>query len=266
MSGAGRPELLIAGSASPHAYALKPSDARKLENAQVIFWVGPQLEIFLQHPLEIQGASARIYALVDTPGLVRLPVREGGLWERDPHEDNHDFADEPALDPHIWLDPKNGVAMARAIAGILSETDPQRSAQYRDNAEGFAGRMTELDSELQERLQPLASQSYIVFHDAFLYFETRYGLRPIGSVGVAADRPAGVRRVLDIRNRIASSKVRCVFVPPQFPPRMINVLTEKSDARPVVLDELGTDITAGSGLYEALLVRLAGGFESCLAE
>jgi zinc transport system substrate-binding protein len=266
MSGAGAPQLLISGSASPHAYALKPSDARKLENAQVIFWVGPQLETFLLQPLTTLGADAQVYALVDTPGLLKRPIREGGLWE--PHEDGPSHEGDSgkgALDPHFWLDPENGAAMARDVAFALSEADPRHAAQYRDNAEGFARRMAELNAALEERLRPVAAQSYIVFHDAYQYFERRYGLSPVGSVSVAADRPAGVRRVVEIRNRIAGSEVKCVFTPPQFSPKLISVLTEKSNTRHAALDELGTDITAGPGLYEALLVHLADSFESCLA-
>ena len=266
MSGAGVPELLISGSASPHTYALKPSDARKLESAQVIFWVGPDLESFLRSPLATLGAAARIYAVADTPGLVKLPLREGGVWER--HEHGHSReADigQDATDPHFWLDPEHGAAMARAIADVLAEADPRHAARYRDNADGFVKRMADLDSALADRMRPVASQSYIVFHDAYQYFETRYGLSPIGAVSVAADRPAGVRRVVEIRNRIAGSEVKCVFAPPQFSPKLISVLTEKSDTKHAVLDELGTDITAGPGLYEALLVRLADSIESCLA-
>jgi zinc transport system substrate-binding protein len=265
MSDAGLPELLISGGVSPHAYAFKPSDARKLENARIVFWIGPDLETFLQGPLRTLAASARIYAVAETPGLLKLPVREGGLWERHEHEQYHDASrTEELVDPHFWLDPENGAAMAHAIAEVLSEADPQHATRYRDNAEGFARRMADLDATLQELLRPVASQGYIVFHDAYQYFEQRYGLSPLGSVSVAADRPAGVRRVVEIRNRIASSDVWCVFAPPQFSPRLISALTENSNARHAVLDELGTDITPGPGLYEALLVHLAEGIESCL--
>ncbi len=259
MSGAGAPELLISGSASPHAYALKPSDAQKLTAAEIVFWIGPELEVFLRNPLRTLGSEARIYALSDAPGLAKLPLREGGLWEAHGHEEPHE-----GFDPHIWLDPVNGAAMARAIANVLAEADVARASLYRDNAEGFAMRMAEFDAELSERLAPARGQPYIVFHDAYRYFEARYGLNPIGSVSVAADRPAGVRRIVEIRQRIQRTDVTCVFSPPQFSPRLIATLTENADTGRAVLDELGTDITAGAGLYEALLLRLADGFLSCL--
>jgi len=265
MSGTSTPELLISGSASPHAYALKPSDARKLENAEIVFWVGPELETFLQNPLNTLAAAARVHALSDTPGLITIPIREGGLWEAHDHEQlDQSAGGNAAIDPHFWLDPRNGAAMARFIAEILGLADPGRAEHYRYNAGGFAMRMAELDADLAARMGPAQAQDYIVFHDAYQYFESRYGLSPIGAVSVAADRPAGARRIVDIRNRIQNASVKCVFSPPQFPPRLIATLTENADSKSAELDDLGTDITAGAGLYEALLVRMADDFLSCL--
>ena len=266
MSGTTAPELLITGSASPHAYALKPSDARKLENAEIVFWIGPELEIFLQRPLETLAPAARVTALSDTPGLISLPIREGGLWEAHEHEQlESNGLGHLEMDPHFWLDPRNGAAMARSIAEILAQADPERAELYRGNAGGFTMRMAELDAELSARIEPARSQDYIVFHDAYQYFEARYGLSAIGSVSVAADRPAGTRRIVEIRNRIRETQVKCVFSPPQFSPRLIATLTENAETRSAVLDDLGTDITAGAGLYEALLVRMADDFLSCLS-
>jgi zinc transport system substrate-binding protein len=168
------------------------------------------------------------------------------------------------MDPHFWLDPRNGAAMAVAIGEILAHADPGRAGQYNDNASGFATRMTELDSELMQRLLPARTQDYIVFHDAYQYFETRYGLSPIGSVTVAADRPVGTRRIIEIRNRMRNAQVKCVFSPPQFPPRLIATLTEVADTQTAELDDLGIDIPLGTGLYEALLVRIADNFLACI--
>ena len=177
MSGTAAPELLISGSASPHAYALKPSDARKLENAEIVFWVGPELEVFLQNPLRTLAASARVHALSDTPGLISLPIREGGLWDVHAHDQlEKNRLGHAAMDPHFWLDPRNGAAMAHSIAEILAQADPERAELYRDNAGGFATRMAELDAQLTRRIEPARAQDYIVFHDAYQYFEARYGL------------------------------------------------------------------------------------------
>src|SRR5258705_3350934 len=104
MEGAGAPELLLTGAASPHSYALKPSDARKIARAEVIFWTGPVLETFLETPLANLGRRARIVPLGDAQGVTRLPARKGGVWEAD-EDDDH----SGGIDGHLWLDPRNGI-------------------------------------------------------------------------------------------------------------------------------------------------------------
>jgi zinc transport system substrate-binding protein len=261
MDGVATPALLINGSASPHAYALRPSDALKLDEADIIFWIGPELEAFLEAPLKSLAPDAEIVALIDQAGLSLLPVREGGLWEADEHS-RHDESD--ATDPHLWLDPANAAVIADAMAFSLTLADPDNAERYLTNAGRFAERVAALDVELDERLRPVRNGRYIVMHDAYQYFEARYGQSPAGSVTVAADRPAGARRIVEIRNRIANSEIACVFSPPQFSPRLVGTLTEVGTARTATLDDLGTEIAPGPGLYEALLRGLADSFLSCL--
>lgn len=261
MGSAGSPELLISGAASPHAYSLRPSEARMLEKAGVVFWIGPELETFLEGPLASLASEARTYALTGASGLALLPVREGGLWEA--HEDEA-HEEHGAIDPHLWLDPLNGAAIAREVAEVLADADPARAAQYRENAEAFAERLDVLDREIMDRLAPARDREYIVFHDAYQYFEMRYGLSPAGSVTVAADRPAGTRRIVEIRNRIRNTDVACIFSAPQFPPRLVDTLTENAAIRRGALDDIGTELEPGPGLYEALLAHLADDFLACL--
>jgi len=276
----GTPELLLSGNASPHSYALKPSDARKLERADIVFWIGPEMETFLRTPLNTLAADAQIYALSETPGLTTHPVREGGLWDEHDHgthdhaAEDHDAHEHDAheehgenviVDPHIWLDPRNGAAMARAIANVLADRDPVRAADYRRNAEDFAVRLSVIEQQISIRLADVRTTPYIVFHDAYQYFEARFGLSPTGSVTVAADRPVGTRRIIDMRARIEDSAIGCIFSPPQFSPRLIATLTENADTRTGTLDDLGTDIAAGPALYEVLLLRLTDDFLVCLA-
>ena len=207
MEGAGTPGLLLQGNASPHSYSLKPSDAEKIASAQVIFWVGPVMETFLEHPLEALAPHARVVALADAQGVLRLPARRGGLWEGD----IHDTDSSSYIDGHVWLDPRNAAAMAHAAAQALGVADPEHAALYAANADAFEGRMQRLDAGLAETLLPVRSRPYIVFHDAFHYFELRYGLSPAGAVTVAADRPAGAARIAAIRRKIASTNAICVF-------------------------------------------------------
>jgi zinc transport system substrate-binding protein len=259
MQGAGTPGLLLTGAASPHSYALKPSDARKIARAQVIFWAGPAIETFLQTPLTNLGHQARIVALADAPGVVRLPARKGGLWEGDADEDT-----SAGIDGHVWLDPGNAIAMAQTIARTIAAVDPAHAQLYAANAAAFAQAVKRLDRELAASLTPLHGRPYLVFHDAFHYFEAHYGLSPAGAVTAASDRPPGTRRVEDLRARIKRSGPICVFSSPQFSPRLVSALIEGSAARPGILDDLGADIPPGPGLYATLLSRIAGSLRSCL--
>ena len=259
MEGTGAPELLLTGAASPHSYALKPSDARKIARAEVIFWTGPVLETFLETPLANLAPRARVVALSDAEGVTRLPARKGGVWEAD-EDDDH----ARGIDGHVWLDPRNAVAMAAVVARTLAVADPSRAKLYAANSEAFAQFVMRLDAQLTRTLEPVRGRPYLLFHDAFHYFEARYGLSPMGAVTVASDRPPGVRRVEILRARIKAAGAICVFSTPQFSPRLLPALIQGSAARSAVLDDLGADIPPGPRLYEALLVRISEQLRSCL--
>lgn len=261
MGNAGEPGLLLSGNASPHSYALKPSDARKIAGADVIFWVGPVLETFLERPFATLAPHARIVALADAEGVLRVPARSGGLWEGDADHNPDPLVN---IDGHDWLDPRNAAAMAHTVAHTLGAIDRSRAKLYEANAAAFEARMQRLDNELARMLSPVRSRPYIVFHDAFHYFELRYGLSPAGAVTVAADRPVGARRIETLRRKIKQTQAICVFSTPQYPPKLVNALTEGSSARIGVLDDLGADIAPGPALYETLMRRLAGALVACL--
>lgn len=260
MAGMGTPELLLPGGSSPHSYALKPSDARKLAAADAVFWIGPDLETVLLAPLRTLARDARIVALASAPNVVRLQARRGGTWESDEHA--HDAGG--ASDGHVWLDPRNGAAMASAIAETLAAIDPANGARYRQNEAAFRQRMTAIDAELAGKLAGLKNRPYIVFHDAYQYFEARYGLSPVGAVAVAADRPVGPRRVSELRDRLKNAGVVCAFATPEFPPRLFTALTNGTAVRTQSLDDLGADIPPGPLLYETLLTRMGDAVAQCL--
>lgn len=262
MEGTGAPELLIAGAASPHSYALKPSDAQKIARADVVFWIGPQMETFLQTPLKNLAPRARIVALMDADNVTRLEARSGGLW--DPDADDHSA--HSGMDGHVWLNPANAIAMARAVAKTLGAADPANAARYTANAESFTAATRTLDDAIHVRLAGVRARPYIVFHDAYRYFEAHYGLSPVGAVTVASERPPGARRVAEIRARIREWNAICVFTTPQFSPPLVAALTEGSSARTGALDDVGADIPAGSGFYGALLTRIADSMSACLAQ
>lgn len=277
MGEAGEPELIIRGSGSPHTYNLKPSEARRLAGAQVVFWVGEPLETFMGKPLAALGSKARVVEVLRAPGIALRSGRAGGAWDEPAGEgaagreavadDTHGHAGEhgaAALDGHLWLDPANARAIARLAAVVLGEVDPANRARYAGNADRLVARIDALDAELAATLAPVRDVPFVVFHDAYQYFEKRYGLRAVGSIAVGPGRTAGARRVREIRERIRLLGARCVFGEPQFPAGLLGTLTEGTAARIGTLDPLGAGLAAGPEAYFTLMRDLGSSLASCL--
>jgi zinc transport system substrate-binding protein len=275
MGGVGEPTLLVKGSGSPHTYALKPSDAAALAEADLIFWIGEGFEVFLSNPLETLAEGARAIELGEVEGLVQLPVREGGIW--DEHADA-DAADRPAgehgegehhehgaFDGHVWLDPHNAKLMVAEIASALSAEDPAHAETYRANAAALTTRLDRLDAELTADLAPVKTTPFIVFHDAFQYFERRYGLTGAGSITVSPDQPPGARRLLDIRAKIEHQGAKCVFREPNFEPALVDTVIAGTTTRTGVLDPEGAGLEPGPELYFDLMRGNAESLKACLA-
>lgn len=282
MEGVGAPHLLVPPGASLHSFALRPSDARRLEQAQVVFWVGPMLENFLDRPLKALARKATVVALAGAPGVATLPFREGGPWEAHAHggepkaegeshehghehghDHGHDHGDEP-IDGHIWLDPRNAAAMTRAIATAMDRADPANKARYDANAARLAARIEALDGELAAALAPLQGRRYIVFHDAYQYFEARYGMTPAGSITVSPEMSPGARRLADIRARITEERAACVFAEPQFEPRLVASLVQGTEARTASLDPEGATVKPGPDAYFDVMRKLRDSLTECL--
>lgn len=273
-----QPYLLVPGGRSPHTYALAPTDAQALTNADAVFTAGGPIDAFLQRPLRAFADDARIVRMTEVDGIRRLPARAGGAWrthaghdhEPPEHDDgdgagrDHAHDDTATLDPHLWLDPRNAIAFTRAVADTLAATDPDHAEQYRANAAAQIERLRALDARLRERLAPIGDRSYLVFHDAYQYFERRYGLSPAGAIAVDPARPPGARRLAELRERINALGVQCLFTEPQFEPRIARVVAEGTGIRLDTLDPLGAELDPGAGLYDELLTRLAESLRSCL--
>lgn len=262
-----QPRLLVPGGRSPHTFALAPTDARALARADAVFTTGGPADAFLQRPLRAFADGARIVRMAEVDGIRRLPARAGGTWRTHAeHDDGHDDAHEDAdtLDPHLWLDPRNAIAFTRAVADTLAAIDPDQAEQYRANAAAQIERLRALDARLRARLAPIAERPYVVFHDAYQYFERRYGLSPAGAIAVDAARPPGARRVAKLRARISELGVQCLFVEPQFEPRIARVIAEGTGVRLATLDPLGAELEPGVGLYDKLLTRLTESLLGCL--
>jgi zinc transport system substrate-binding protein len=277
MDGVGTPRLLIDGAASPHTFTLKPSDAKALNAAAVVFRVSEGLEPFTGRLARSLPKSVRLVTLEDTAGLTLWNLRSGGTFEghshgaKDAHGHSHGHSHgedkgKSERDGHIWLDPDNATRLSVHIAEILAGIDPPNGDRYRGNAATFAARINDLMPELDRTLRPLAGQPYLVFHDAYQYLERRFGLAPVGSVTVSPDVPPSAKRLSALRKKIAGLRATCVFAEPQFEPRIIETIVEGSATRRGVLDPLGSGIPAGPGHYAATLRGLAAGLAECLAK
>lgn len=276
MQGMGTPRLLVPGGASPHEYSLRPSDARAINEADVVFWIGPDLESFLVKPLA-NAKQVRSVALMEAPDMVVLPLREGGAWE--PHQHGHDPHDhvKPGAaehdrdhavadrDAHIWLDPINATAMVRRIVVVLGEVDPARRVDYERNGTALIERLDQLNQTLSAELEPVEDQPYIVFHDAYQYFERRYGLNAVGSIVLNPEQRPGARRVAEIQTRIHELGVRCVFGEPQFQSALADTVIVGSSAHRGVLDPLGAELPTGPDAYFLLLQGLSDSVRRCLS-
>jgi zinc transport system substrate-binding protein len=268
MGEVGSPDLLVPGNASPHAYTLRPSDARKLEQAKVVFWVGEDLEMFLEKPLQSLSSGARIVSLSNAPGLELLDLREGGGFEAHSHGHDHDHDHDHhhlAKDMHFWLDPENARVIVTEIARTLSETDPSNASIYERNAAELDQRLQNLVSETSEKLQDVRETPFIVFHDGYHYFEHRFDMHATGSISVNPETPPSAHRVKEIQDTISSTNAACVFSEPQFEPRIVSIVTEGTGAQVGELDPLGASLEDGPDLYFELIQNLASSLKDCLA-
>lgn len=279
MQGVGEPSLIVAGAASPHTYTLKPSDAQKLEDADVVFWIGHDFEAFLDKPLEALPGDAKVVALSESPGLIKLPFREGGPFEAHDdgdHEDHaaeagnetehHDDHEHGGTDMHLWLDPMNAKAMAAEIRDTLAAADPANADAYRANAEALDKELDALDKDITAAVEPVKDKPFVVFHDAYQYFENRYHVRVAGSVTVSPETMPGAERLSTIHAKIGELGAACVFAEPQFEPKLLDVVTEGTAAKSGVLDPEGGALTEGPALYGELLHAMATSLVDCLSK
>lgn len=257
------PQLIVKGAGSGHTYSLKPSDANMLENAKVIFWTGPSMEMFLSKPLETLGTKAEQIMLGEVSGLTTYGFREGGAFEGHDHGD-HDHDHSHGYDAHLWLDPANGEVIVKKIANVLSDADPVHAKIYQSNAASYIERIAGLDKELGQELESVKGKPFVVFHDAYQYFEKRYGLNTVGSITVSPENTPGAARIKEMQDKIADLDAVCVFSEPQFESRIVQTVIDGTSAKTGVLDPLGADLEDGPELYLNLLRNLATSLKACL--
>jgi zinc transport system substrate-binding protein len=269
MAGVAEPHLLLDAAVSEHTAQLTPSQVEAMQNADLFVVVGENLEAFLHRALENpEIARKTLFEAGELPGLRLLPVRNGGLWE--PHHHGEESAGEDhdhehdGKDPHVWMDPENAKLIAQALAKTLGGLDHENADRYRANAEKFAGKIDGLSKEIDGAVAPVRDKRYIVFHDAYQYFEPRFGMSPAGSITVNPEAMPGAKRIKEIHDRIAATDSVCVFAEPQFESKYVETVIEGTKARASVLDGLGAKEPAGPNAYAAMMHKFVTALTSCL--
>ncbi|MEW8156910.1 MAG: zinc ABC transporter substrate-binding protein [Candidatus Thiodiazotropha endolucinida] len=271
MQDVAEPRLLLDDNQSPHGMSLKPSQIRMLNEADLIVWVGASLESALSHLLQRQSFEATIFSLLETPDLRLLPIRNRREWHSHGHPDDHkeshpDQAMNPTmLDNHIWLSPDNAAAMVRHLTQKLIELDNDHSAVYRKNSRDLLNRLNTFDNVIRTKLKPVANTPYIVFHDAYQYFETHYGMHTVGTVNITPDQLSGARHIHRLRQTIEQRGARCLFTEPQFEPRLAHTLVEGLGVKIGELDPLGEQLPPGPDCYFLLMRGLTDNLLNCLS-
>ena len=283
MDGVGSPNLLVDGSSSPHTFQLKPSHATMLQEADVVFWIGEDLESFLETLLDSIADNARKITLMDSDQIELLKFREKNVFEdhHDEHEghDDHDEHEEHAdghdeheghddhghhhgeFDIHFWLDPEIAKSIVKIASLELSEVDPANQATYQTNASNAVSELDKLINDTRTKIN--SDAKYIVFHDAYQYFEQRFGIEVIGALTVNPEVLPGAKQLAEIREVIEHEKVNCLFSEPQFNPSIANTIAQDTGIKAAVLDPLGAELEPGKELYFQLINDMASSFESC---
>ena len=274
MEGVGEPELIIDGVASPHNFQIKPSHAKMLQNADLVIWIGEDLESFLPTALKSIPKDAVVFELLDQSGLKKLKFREKNIFEghddhgHDEHakkEDDHGHDDHGhghgSFDPHIWLDPANAKVIVKKITNQLSKIDKDNASTYKANSKKVIKDLDGLIKEVKNEINKDAS--FVVFHDAYQYFEKRFGLNVIGALTVNPDVMPGAEQLSEIREVIEHEKAKCIFSEPQFNPNIINSIASDTGVKTGILDPLGANINKGKGMYFQLIKDMSSSLKDC---
>ena len=286
MNGVAKPDLIVDGYASPHGFAMKPSHAKMLQNADLIFWVGEDLESFLEKPLGSIAKKAEKIELMQVKGLQILKFRERNIFDdhddhghddhgkkedHDDHDhdshakkdghDDHEGHAHGEFDPHIWLDPINAKVILFEMSKHLIENDPQNEKIYRENLSKGYKEIDKLTKDVSSELSN--SVASIVFHDAYQYFEKRFSVNILGAFTVNTDVMPGAEQLAEIREVIENDKVACVFSEPQFNPDIIKAVAKDMNIKTGVVDPLGATLNPGKDLYFSLIKNMSASFKGC---
>jgi zinc transport system substrate-binding protein len=256
------PEVLLPPGASPHNYALRPSDVRRVQEADLLYWIGPDMETFL--PRVLSGRSKASVPVESLPGM-HLRHFTASAEPHDDDEDEHDHDHRPgSVDAHLWLSSVNARVIAAKMAADLGQADPANAARYESNVQAFDARLDALDAKIKQRVAGISSKQYFVFHEAFDYFEEAYGLKHAGVFAVSSEVQPGAQHVAAMRARLTEFGKTCVFSEPPLRPRLADTLSAGLPVKLAELDGLGGYTPATAQGYEQLLSKLADDLAGCL--
>jgi zinc transport system substrate-binding protein len=285
MDGVGTPDLIVQPGASPHEYSLRPSEATALQNADLVFWIGPDLTPWLTDTIETLAPDAAVTELLEADGTIELAFREGALFEAHDHDDEdhddhadeeaghddhddeetgHDEHDDDAHDPHAWLSPQNAMTWLNVIAGQLSAADPENAGSYFANAAAGRTEIEALIDEVTATLDPVRDGQFVVFHDAYQYFESDFDFPASGAISIGDASDPSPARIAEIQGRIAEQGINCVLAEPQFNPGLVATVLDGTQAQTGILDPLGSDLEPGPALYPQLIRNLSTALAGCM--
>ena len=264
MDGLGSPSLIVDGSNSPHNFSLKPSHAKMIEDAEIIFWVGEDLETFMIKPLESIANNATKVSFMDLDSIIKLKFKEENILEVEGYDDDHDDHDDHAdgeFDAHIWLDPKNAIEIVNEIAKILSLKDPNNKNVYYSNAEKLNHSLNELIKKINLSINKDAR--FIVFHDAYQYFEKRFDVSSAGALILNEEALPSAKKVSEIHKIIKKQNINCIISEPQFNPNIIKSIAQDSSILTRSFDPLGSSFDTNKNLYFEMILSLSNSLKDC---
>ena len=269
MGDIGTPHLLLEAPSSAHHFTLKPSQARSLQAADIVFWVGPTMEQPLTKALATLAPQAQTLPLIESAGLVLInfdkvtPAHEKHDHEKHDKHDEHAKHDNHLINPHIWLDPQNAKIMLGVIAVRLAKADPENASTYAANADSMAARLATLETDITSQLASYSAAKFLVLHDAHVYFERRFGLRNYGAITTEPDVMPTASRVKALRDELREHRFDCIFTEPFLGQKAVALIAEGSKVSIGTLDPIASNLPAGAQLYPDLLMSYAKALRSC---
>ena len=264
MKDVGKPSLIIEGTSNPHNFVLKPSHAKLLQDADIIFWIGEDLEAFMEKPLSSLAKDTKKISFMELGSIKKLKFRENNIFDHDDHDDHedHDEHNHGEFDAHLWLDPVNAKKMVLEISHELSELDPTNKNSYKANADKT---IEVLDRLIEEVNQSLSKDiSYVVFHDAYQYFEQRFEVTSAGALTLNPDVLPGAKQIVDIQNLIKKKNIKCIFSEPQYNPKIIETLANDTNTSTGIMDPLGAYMDKGPSMYSKLIIGIVDSIKNCI--